>query len=203
MFGVKRDSSKDIHDAITVFESLKENNVTCPFSTVVKSLEKNDSFAKDWLPETVDTLSVLSGSSSLIEFLREIVEEDIRNLIDAVEDISEQHVQESTVSALIDVKSFLHGVLIKTPKDITAQEFLDLINKQTKSTTATKIPAKIDECMNSLQNLKSLYGNVANRGEMTADIIGNIILRGKFRFEIGEDGTCDFHVAYKHGSVRK
>ena len=203
VFGIERESSIDIHDAITFFESLKENNVTCPFSTVVKSLEKIDSFAKDRLPETVEILSVLSNSSSLIEFLREIVEEDIRNLIDAVEDISEQHVQESTVSALIDVKSFLHGLLIKTPKDITAQDFLDLINKQTKTKTATKIPAKIDECMNSLHNLKSLYGNVANRGEMTTEIIGNIISRGKFRFEIGEDGTCDFHVTYKHGSVKE
>ena len=203
VFGVNRESSKDIHDAITFFESLEEKNVTCPFSTVVKSLEKIHSFAKDWLPETVDILSVLSNSSTLIEFLREIVEEDIRNLIDAVEDISEQHVQESTVSSLIEVKSFLHGILIKTPKDITAQEFLDLINKQTKTTTSTKVPAKIDECMSSLHNLKSLYGNVANRGEMTAEIIGNILLRGKFRFEIIEDGTSDFHVTYKHASVKE
>ena len=203
VFGVKRESSKDIHDAISTFESLKENNVKCPFSTVVMSLEKIDSFSKNLLQDTIDILSVLSGSSSLIEFLKEIVEEDIRNLIDAVEDISEQHVQESTVSALIEIKSFLHGLLIKTSKDLTAQEFLDLINKQTKTARATKIPAKIDECMNSLHNLKSLYGNVANRGEMTAEIIGNIISRGKFSFEIDEEGSCDFCVTYKHGSVRE
>lgn len=205
VFGISADSSSELNDAICTFENIKMENERCSFSAVVKSLQKIDSFSSKLLSETIEILSALGGSSSLIEFLRKIIDEDIRNLIDAVEDISEQHVQESTVSALIEVKSFLHGLLVRTPNELSAQEFLENLNKQTKSMSANaaKLPAKIYECMNSLHNLISLYENVANRGEMTAEIIGNTVLKGKFKFELEKGGICEFFATYKHGSIRE
>ena len=205
VFGISADSSSELNDAICTFENIIMKNERCPFSAVVKSLQKIDSFFRELLSETIDILSTLGGSSSLIEFLRKIIDEDIRNLIDAVEDISEQHVQESTVSALIEVKSFLHGLLVRTPCELSAQEFLETLNKQAKSLSANaaKLPAKINECMNSLHNLISLYENVANRGEMTAEIIINTVSKGKFKFELEKGSICKFYATYKHGSIRE
>jgi hypothetical protein len=42
-------------------------------------------------------LAVLKSATSLLSFLEEVIDEDIRNLIDAVEEHSEQYVRESTV----------------------------------------------------------------------------------------------------------
>ncbi|CAG2213494.1 RNF213 [Mytilus edulis] len=58
-----------------------------------------------------DILQALKKSSALLDFLREVVDDDLRNLIDAVEEHSEQYVMESTVSDLIEIKRFFNPVL--------------------------------------------------------------------------------------------
>ena len=204
VFGINTDNSDDVMKAISNFDRIREKeNKACPFSLVVTSLKLVDRISKEYLKETIDILQALGEASSLVQFLKQIVDEDIRNLIDAVEDISEQHVQESTVSALIEVKSFLQGTLVKSSKGFSAREFLTSIDKQTKmlSHSASKLfPAKIVECMSSLHNLKSLYGNVANRGEITAETISNILLKGTLKFMLNKEGICDFFAIYRHGS---
>ena len=207
VFKVKLDESDSLYTAIDAFQALKERKeANCSFSLVMLSLEKVDAMSKEITSETIQILNALSESSLLVEFLREIMEEDIRNLIDAVDCISEQQVQESAVSALIEVKGFLRGILIKTSQGLNAHGFITNLNKQTKtlSQTAVKqLPTKIHECNSSLHNLKSLYGNVANRGAMTVEVINAIIGRGKFSFKLNKEGVCIINVSYKHGQEKE
>ncbi|XP_052068615.1 uncharacterized protein LOC127707897 [Mytilus californianus] len=147
-------------------------------------------------PEVTEVLEVLKSAVSLLNFLNEVVDEDIRNLIDAVEEHSEQYVRESTVSDLIEVKRFLYPILKKTYEgDLT--NFFSLLRKQLTS-GAKNIPAKIHDCRDNLHTLRSLYKNVANRGERTKEIIDSIIKRGKFCFCL-KDHICDITVKYKQG----
>lgn len=67
--------------------------------------------------EVSEILEVLKQATSLLQFLEEVVEEDIRNLIDAVEEHSEQLVREATVSDLIEVKRFFYPILKRTYGD--------------------------------------------------------------------------------------
>ena len=200
------DESDALFSAINSFETiLISKEKECPFSEVMKSLERVDAMSQMMSSETLAILNELSQSSSLVDFLREIVDEDIRNLIDAVDCISEQQVQASTVSALIEVKSFLHGILVKASQGINALDFIKNLNKQTDmlSENARKqLPSKIHDCRSSLHNLKSLYGNVANRGAMTIEIINNITTKGKFSFWLIEN-SCSFQATYKHGTEKE
>ena len=206
VFRIDLDESDSLFSAITAFERIRfSKDKDCPFSLVIKSLEKVDIMSKMMSNETLCVLNELSQSSSLVEFLMEIVDEDIRNLIDAVDCISEQQVQATTVSALIDVKSFLHGILVKVSQGLNAHDFISSLNKQvqTLSTNAAKqLPSKIHDCRSLLHNLKSLYGNVANRGAMTIEVINNITTKGKFTFKL-QDSVCSFHATYKHGNGKE
>ncbi|XP_060594281.1 uncharacterized protein LOC132748683 [Ruditapes philippinarum] len=152
--------------------------------------------------ETVCIMAEIGKSSVLLEFLKEIAVEDVRNLIDAVEDISESHVQESTVSALIEVKRFLLPLLIQEKQlhENGSRWIFKTLKKQTKQfgKNARSIPDKIIDCSLNIHNLKSLYNNVANRGQQTKEIIKSIVTKGRFVFKLRQDGDhVSFEVSYK------
>lgn len=140
-------------------------------------------------------LQELQKSSLLIKFLMTVVDEDIRNLIDAVEEHSEQYVRESTVSDLIEVKRFMQP-LLKQKYDDNIQKFFTAMNKSMETSGIKKVDQKIYECSSNLHSLKALYNHVANRGEHTKEIIENIVKRGIFHFSLKEK-ECEVCVEYK------
>lgn len=143
----------------------------------------------------VAILHELQKASVLIKFLKTVVDEDIRNLIDAVEEHSEQYVRESTVSDLIEVKRFLHP-LLKHTYDDNIQNFFTTMNRSKEKSGIKRVEQKIHECSSNLHSLKALYNHVANRGEHTKEIIENIVKRGVFNFSLKEK-ECDVGVEYK------
>ncbi|XP_060554247.1 uncharacterized protein LOC132715276 [Ruditapes philippinarum] len=155
--------------------------------------------------DTVNIMTVLGRSTSLIKFISNILDEDIKNLIDAVEDISEQQVQVSTVSALIEVKQFLYPLL--RSKDVKSiYELFQLLEKQTNvsKTNSSSLPQKMEDCKQNLHNLKSLYNGVANRGEQTKEMIKNIIQKGTIFFQLNTLKTCTtFQASYKQNKIKE
>lgn len=138
-------------------------------------------------------LEELQKASILIEFLQTVVDEDIRNLIDAVEEHSEQFVRESTVSDLIEVKRLLQPILKQKYADIKG--FFNTLNKSLETSGIKRAEQKIYECSSNLHSLKALYNHVANRGEHTKEIIEKIVKKGTFHFCLG-DNECDVTVEY-------
>ncbi|XP_055995963.1 uncharacterized protein LOC125646740 isoform X2 [Ostrea edulis] len=145
--------------------------------------------------DMVAVLQELQKSSVLIEFLKTVVDEDIRNLIDAVEEHSEQYVRESTVSDLIEVKRFIQPFL-KQKYDKNVNGFFSNMKKSLETSGIKNLDKKIYECSSNLHSLKALYNHVANRGEHTREIVENIVHRGKFNFCLKEN-ECDVVVEYK------
>ncbi|CAC5402560.1 RNF213 [Mytilus coruscus] len=143
-----------------------------------------------------DILSAINDSSELLDFLREVIDEDIRNLIDAVEEHSEQYVRESTVSYLIEVKRFFHPML-NDDLNVNIGGLFKLLNKQHKDSGILQIPEKIRVCRDHLHSLMALYRNVANRGEHTVELIDKIMLKGTFHFKL-EKRMCEVFVHYEH-----
>ncbi|XP_048248430.1 uncharacterized protein LOC124132728 [Haliotis rufescens] len=144
-------------------------------------------------------LNELSTSKHLIDFLKDKPMDDLRNLIDAVEEHSEQSIQESTVSALIAVKRFL-SPLMHSGSEKTVLQVLTVLSKSVNDSQVEKLAEKISVCKTHLHGLKALFNNVANRGEMTKDVVKNTLKKGaKFSFMSDEKG-CSVRLAYKsHG----
>ena len=143
-----------------------------------------------------DVIEVLSESKELVSFLKEVIDEDIRNLIDAVEEHSDQYVREATVSDLIDVHGCLKNLI--ECMDCDFKNFLGEISKLCNGHIEPTL-VKIKECRAHVHSLRALYLNVANRGEMTMEIIDNATKQGKFLFEADgcSQNDCEITMSYE------
>lgn len=134
-----------------------------------------------------DVLAVMieySISENLISFLRDIMEEDIRNLMDAVEgEYFDQYLP--LVSHLVEVKELLLPVL-KLPKGTDITVYTSKIENSLQKTEIQKAAVKIAQCSKELDSLKNFYKAFANKTEKTKDRIENILDKGKFHFKLNE-----------------
>lgn len=165
---------------------LSESLETKTMATVDSNLDK----------DLTNVVSVLSESRKLLSFVEETVREDMVVLIDFVEEHSDQFISEATVSHLIDVHRFLKNIVKDKPADPMA--FLHrlkncLDNLQGKQGMA----AKIDKCSQNVHSLRALYMNVANRGEMTKEIISNALKRGRYQLGRNDYGSWEVLLTYE------
>ena len=155
----------------------KPKRVTvCDLAKVITELE---CFLKEESEDWWALIGELSKSTILISFLKESLDDDFRYLIDAVEERSEQTIDESVVSDLIRVKQFFMPILKKSCQ--TSDELIDNINKAFNGmmNEAKELPIRINNCKQHVHGLKALYQHVANRGELTKEIIESVMNRGK------------------------
>lgn len=185
--------TKDLQDVIS--SSLTVGLTIRSLSEIVE--RKSVAMINSKLDDTLKTImETLQESSELISFMKETANEDIRLLIDAVEEHSDQFVSEATVSDLIDVHGFLRNVLREMPKD--PMMFLEsLKNYYSKLEKKPEMAAKIKECSCNVHSLRGLYMNVANRGEMTKEIISNALQKGCYLIKTNSDGSCDVQLSYR------
>ena len=119
-------------------------------------------------------------------------------LFDAVEERSDQNVNEYTVSALIDVKRYMTPLLLLDASkgiDDMIIAISENIPKAPKSADA--ISVKINECVHNVHSLQDPYNNFANRGEMTKEKIHNAIEHGVFEFEMtSKEEHCRAQMTY-------
>ncbi|RIA99608.1 hypothetical protein C1645_849990 [Glomus cerebriforme] len=123
----------------------------------------------------------LSNADDFINFLKEIAEHDIKNLINGVDDHSDERlIQEDTVSSLIQVKQFLLPLMNKKNKMRDITSFLDaLLNIIKKNST---LGERIALCNSSNMALRNMYKNISNRGEVTKEKIKNAVFNGTYTF---------------------
>ena len=185
--------TKDLEDVIS--SSHKGDLTLRSLSDIVE--RESVAMINSKLDHTLKTImETLQESSELISFMKETANEDIRILIDAVEEHSDQFVSEATVSDLIDVHGFLRNVLRETPKD--PMMFLESLKSYyRKLEKKAEMAAKIKDCSCNVHSLRGLYMNVANRGEMTKEIISNALLKGCYLIKINSDGSCDVQLSYR------
>ncbi|GBB91806.1 hypothetical protein RclHR1_01920010 [Rhizophagus clarus] len=123
----------------------------------------------------------LSNADDFISFLKEIVEHDIKNLINGVDDLSDERlIQEDTVSSLIQVKQFLLPLMNKKNKMKDIASFLDALSNVIKKNST--LGEKIALCNSSNMALRNMYKNISNRGEVTKEKIKNAVLHGIYTF---------------------
>ncbi|KAJ7381007.1 hypothetical protein OS493_004602 [Desmophyllum pertusum] len=146
--------------------------------------------------DLTDVVSILAESRELLSFIEETVSEDMVVLIDVVEEHSDQFVSEATVSHLIDVHRFLKNIVKDKPTDPMA--FLHRLKNCYDNLEGKQgMAAKIDECSRNVHSFRALYTNVANRGEMTKEIISNALRGGSYQLGQNDDGSWDVLLAYK------
>ncbi|PKY54759.1 hypothetical protein RhiirA4_548384 [Rhizophagus irregularis] len=121
----------------------------------------------------------LSSAEEFLSFLKKIAEYDIKNLINGVDDHSDERLtQEDTVSSLIQVRQLLFPLMNKNMDSISGllKELLNVIKKN------HTLGEKIALCNSINMVLRNMYNNIQNRGEVTKEKIKNAVLNGTFTF---------------------
>ena len=148
-------------------------------------------------------VSELADSRDLISLLQETAHDDVVIFIDAVEEHSDQTVSESEVSDFIEVHRFLSPLVQDPPHN--PDEFLAKLKQRFASLerlVGTGMAAKIKACSCSVHSLRNLYKNLANRGEMTKEIIANALSKGRYQVETNAEkqtfsANWQFKLTYK------
>ena len=182
---------------LEVFVNLLETNKMtlkrlCEFLESKAISELHENFDK----HLTDIISVLAESHELLAFIEETASEDMVMLIDSVEELSEQYISEAIVSHLIDVHRFLKNIFKDKPND--ALSFFRRLKTYYDNLPGKKgMAAKIDECSGNVYSLRTLYKNLANRGEMTREIIGNALKKGSYQIGRNDVGSWDILLTYE------
>ena len=188
------DRFKDTLSLLSKFETTFENNKTilAELQTIIKNANSiMGSFSGENLDCVIDELS---NSRGLLDFITEIADEDIRFFIDAAEEHSVQFVSESLVSDFIDVHSFLAPLIKKTYEEQFSHEaFLEKF--QESCLCCDHIAEKIKECSINVNSLRGLYTSIANRGDLTEEIIRKCLTKGKYLVS-QKDGKSEAMMSY-------
>jgi len=194
LFGLKSGNT-DLEDAMAKFTQCLDQCKEVTVGELVSTMNVLQDLLRDPSEEWWDTLHEISKSSQLIKFLKQSIDDDFRNLIDAVEERSEQTIDESTVSDLIRVKQFFQPVMRKTFNQ--PEEFLDCLRKSVQK-EEKNLAARINNCTTHVHGLMALYQHVANRGELTKEVIAKALEKGCYRWYLLEGmHACDLELSYK------
>jgi hypothetical protein len=143
-----------------------------------------------------DLISELASSKELVGFVRDRMDEDFRNLIDAVEEHSDRFIREETVSGLIDVRRLLGHVLALQAGPI--HDFIAKLCLHLRDTSAVvdQLTVRLRDCNANVHGLKRLFSSVSNRGELTKQIVLEVLEQGKMQFIIEPPAQeCQIDVA--------
>ena len=163
-------------------------------SAIVKTVADIDDIFED--ENFRNVANELAFSRDLINFVKEVANEDIRVLIDAVEEHSDQSVSESTVSDLIELHRFLRGTLKN--KSLSSEKLLGNLKKSFETlSNKSGMAARIKSCSCNVHSLRGLYLNVANRGEVTKEIVANAVKKGRYVVVIQPDQDPKVDLTYE------
>ena len=200
-FGLS-DPKNEVVSTLKSFKMHFSSSKTPTLKALHKSMDSVESIVSACTEEEMNgVVEQLGSSSQLISFIEEIVDEDIRFLIDAVEEHSDQFVSESSVSDLIDVHGFLAPLIKKRLAGYGPEEFL-LFLKQS-CIVYKDIAIKVLQCSTNVNSLRGLYTSVANRGEVTKEIIANALQKGVYSVSLKENGICEAKMSYVYEKNEK
>ena len=189
------DRSKETMTVLSQLLTTSENNNRTSLAELQELTKKGKEIMASFSGKNLDgVIEELSRSATLVDFIKDIVDEDIRFLIDAVEEHSDQFVSESLVSNFIDVHSFLAPLIKKKNKKVfNPQAFLKQLEESCHR--HKDIAEKIKKCNANVNSLRGLYTSIANRGELTKEIIGNCLSKGEY-WVSQKDGKSEAKMSY-------
>ena len=193
-----KDADNNVVATLTKFEHYFKNDGSICLQDLHEPMSNVRRIICGYLNETNDdVIDVLGQSRELIGFLKGIVDVDVTLLIDAVEEHSDQFVSESLVSELIHVHGFLSPVFEICQNSASHQLPQDVLRTlKDQCEDHMNMATKIDQCNQHIHSLKQLYQSLANRGEVTRDVISSCLTRGKVDVSLDKDGTCRIHMKY-------
>ena len=195
LFDIPKDYYEDLRGKLDDIQKNPNNNSLAVLNQTLRKVQliRGKLIANHWSADiqssTFECFKSLSNAKSLIQFLVQTGDADLRDLMDAVEEHSDNFVREETVRDIVQVKHFLKDFIEwnsqqklddKDAKDFfnkfqdEAKKLLESLQNQENKNMVIKI-LSVNE--NSFA-LKRLFTKVGNRGELTKEIVKSILKSG-------------------------
>ncbi|CAG8651875.1 9759_t:CDS:2, partial [Acaulospora morrowiae] len=190
-----------------LLKKLKDNNLILEklismFKDLKISIDRYNVSNNTW-----NAMTEILASSDFIIFLKSLVGHDLKNLINGVDDHSDERLmQADTVSTFIQVKSILEPLLDRRSKDSSRNALITFLSKFLKVTEGNPLLAnKIKLCNSNYQALKNMYENLSKRGEITKQRIKNCVVKGTYEFTSSEtdEQSCTAKLSYSRNKHDK
>ncbi|CAG8845698.1 35953_t:CDS:1, partial [Racocetra persica] len=142
--------------------------------------EENYLLTKSW-----SIIKEIASAEDFIVFLKSLVGHDIKNLINGVDDHSDERlIQEDTVRTFIQVKQIIEPLLMEK-KNFGEREFLQKLHDTLEANPSLVNNLRL--CHANTQALKHMYENISNRGEVTKERIFLAVTKGEYLFKRTEN----------------
>jgi hypothetical protein len=140
----------------------------------------------DAVSDVVRALGSVEGAA-LLDFLRAARHDDLRALIDAVEERGDSVLRADTVDDAIKVKRALGGLLAlppgAPPGEIVAA-LLPAVTSHAAGAGGSSIAARVANCAEHAAGLRRLHAGLADRSGLTRATVGEVVARGVFCFSV-------------------
>ena len=195
LFDIPKDYYEDLRGELDDIQKNPNNTSLAILNQTLRKVQliRDKLIAKHWSEDmqssTFECFKTLSNSKSLIQFLVQTGDADLRDLMDAVEEHSDNFVREETVRDIVQVKHFLKDFIEWNSQqkldDKEAKDFFQKFHEEAKKLFASlqnqenkNMVIKIDSVNENSFALKRLFTKVGNRGELTKEIVKSILKSG-------------------------
>jgi hypothetical protein len=184
-------NNKDLYlEVIAIFENKNED---ISFHILEHKLYQIKLIRDEYISIHVDIENVLAGfieAESILKFLKSNSEDDIRNLMYAVDELSDSNVRQTDILELIKIDSFIRKIELDddiTNKFDSEKSIVNCIAGLMNDSTYNNIDTTINLCIKKFEEIKSLFNNLSNREEACRSKIINILNSSTFKFVYDEE----------------
>jgi hypothetical protein len=148
-----------------------------------------------------DLESVLQGilqADDMLTFIYSNNESDLRNLIYAVDELSESNIRQTDIMELLKIDNFVRRANLNEIKKFKSEEeFINSLGELLNDHTYENLDITINSCIKKFQEIKSMFNNISNREEACRIKTKNILTSSTFTFKyIKEEKVYDFKASY-------
>ncbi|KAF0517032.1 e3 ubiquitin-protein ligase [Gigaspora margarita] len=143
-----------------------------------------------FLTNSWSIIKEIASAKVFIIFLKSLVGHDIKNLINGVDDHSDERlIQEDTVRTFIQVKQIMESLLVERKK---YNEYLFLQKLRDTLEANPSLVNNLRLCHTNTQALKHMYETISNRGEVTKEKIFLAVTKGTYLFKRMENDEGEY-----------
>lgn len=192
MFSIQIDNNGNIADRLETLCSVSKSSTLEDFSTLFR---RNAGVVSYFSEDEDHVVNELAHSEIIVTFLKEKAGDDLRVLIDAVEEQKEELIDEALVSDFIHLHKVFSPIFQRS--SISLKDLKETISKELSggSAAAVRLAAKLNCCEANVCRLQHFVASVADRCYVLRDSMDRILTSGVYTFLI-EQMCDDFETAF-------
>ena len=200
-----KSNNKDVYNEFIILINNKDTSFDKIFEASNKLNELKHSYFKN--TDIQNILYEISKGQELITFLLNTPEDDIRNMVDAVDEHGDSFIRVQTIRDLLIIGSFIRRLQLKDftqniDNNPTEEEFIERIHTAFSKSYFKGLEVILNQCSYQFLGIKHLHGELSNREEASKIKAKEIANYSEFKFEYNIE-KLNYEVICLYGKSNK